>query len=133
MIAEAIQTKRPGKRCNAAEPESPTIPSKGKRMTYLHTIGRPHAATIADLIAGHILAKAEHDKLFELSDHGLADEAEVTATLDPLDDALIAICAARPADRGEQAFRAKYLRAVLPNAIASAPELAGEIVEALVQ
>jgi hypothetical protein len=81
--------------------------------------------SVPDLIAAHRAAIAEHDRVFELADWGKATQDEVAATLDMIDDALLALCAARPRSAGDQAKRAKHLERHLPD------ELEGRYLEGI--
>lgn len=84
-------------------------------------------APVEMLVADHINALAEHDRLFQLGDWGLVPEDEVRAALGPLNDALIALCAARPTDPPQIELRRAYLNAVLPEAVDGSAELAKSI------
>jgi hypothetical protein len=84
------------------------------------------------LIAAHINAKAEHDRLFALNDQGLASNQAVSDALGPLDDALIALCAARPVEAAACSRRAEYLNATVPDAIDCNMGLTKAVISALV-
>lgn len=87
---------------------------------------------IETLIANHINAVAEHDRLFTLEDWGLASQKDVSASLEPIDAALVALCAARPDDAAAEARRAAYLKAKVPEAIYCERTLTEAVIAALV-
>lgn len=87
---------------------------------------------IEGLIAAHINASAEHDRLFDLEDWGLASKEELNAALAPVDAALVALCAAQPGDAAATSRRAKYLNSKVPEAIHSERTLAAAVIAALV-
>lgn len=84
------------------------------------------------LIANHINAVIEHERLFNLEDWGLASKEDVRAALNPIDDALVALCAAQPSDAVAAGRRAKYLNAKAPDAIYGNSALIASVVAALV-
>ena len=87
---------------------------------------------IQQLIANHINAQAEHDRLFSLEDWKLNPFDRVSAALGPLDDALIAICAARPTDDAERELRSAYLDALkIPSLVDGTPALEDTVYAAL--
>jgi hypothetical protein len=87
---------------------------------------------IETLIEAHINAKAEHDRLFALNDQDLAPQQAVSDALEPLDAALIAICAARPSDKDAAARRSEYLNAKAWDSIDCCEGLGKEVIAALV-
>jgi hypothetical protein len=87
---------------------------------------------IEALIAAHINAVAEHERLFNLEDWGLAPKEDVSAALTPIDDALVAICAARPADAAAEARRTKYINDKVAEAIYGDTGLTEAVIAALV-
>lgn len=84
------------------------------------------------LIAAHINAIAEHDRLFNLNDWKLVDDATVCEALRPIDDALVAICAARPAETCDIELRQSYIADHAAKAIDGCPELIQRVIVALV-
>lgn len=76
-------------------------------------------SSMQELIAAHVNALAEHNRLFALSDWGLVGDEAACDALDPLDDALVAICRARPLERADHELRERYLAGVLPDAMDS--------------
>lgn len=80
-------------------------------------------AIVPALIAIHIRAQAEHDRLFNLSDWGMADHDEVQEAVAAIDRALIAICAARPSSPEDAKLRREYLIDRLPSALEGCPGL----------
>ncbi|MBY3119947.1 hypothetical protein [Rhizobium laguerreae] len=74
-------------------------------------------ASIEDLVANHIGAIADHERLFHLSDWGLVSDGAAGEALGAINDALIALCVARPSDRPQIELRRAYLNAVLPEAV----------------
>lgn len=84
------------------------------------------------LIQNHINAQAEHSRLFDLNDWGLVDGDTETAALDPLDDALIAICGAHPTTSADAELRRRYLVANLIKRLEGCPDLTGRAVKALI-
>jgi hypothetical protein len=87
---------------------------------------------IEALIAAHINAVAEHERLFNLEDWGLAPKEDVSAALAAIDDALVAICAARPADAVAGGRRAKYINDKAAEAIYGDTGLTEAVIAALV-
>lgn len=87
---------------------------------------------IETLIANHINATAERDRLFYLEDWGLASKEDLNATLGPVDAALIALCAAQPDDAVAASRRAKYLNSKVPQALYCERTLTVAVIAALV-
>lgn len=87
---------------------------------------------IEKMIANHINAVIEHERLFNLHDWGLALDADVAAALAPIDDALVTLCATRPGDASAGSRRAEYLNANVPQAIYCDRTRAEAIIAALV-
>lgn len=61
------------------------------------------------MIAAHIEAVAEHNRLFDLADWKIVPQSEPQAALLRIDNALIALCAERPATPAEAQLRFDYL------------------------
>jgi hypothetical protein len=87
---------------------------------------------IEALIAAHINATADRDRLLDLQDWGLASKEDANATQSPFDAALIALCAAQPGDAAAAGRRAKYLNDRVPEAIYCARRLTVAVIAALV-
>jgi len=86
---------------------------------------------IDSLVANHISALAEHDRLFQLSDWALVENSVVSAAVPPIDHALIAICKARPSSEPEYRLRRSYLISVLPDYLEDSKARANYVLEAL--
>lgn len=63
---------------------------------------------IGQLIADHINACADHERMFRLNDYDLAEDAAVDAACQQIDAALLALCRARPTTLKDQ-LRFEYL------------------------
>lgn len=88
---------------------------------------------VQQLIADHINAAAEQSRLFNLEDWKLIDGDEETAAIEPMDDALVAICSARPVTDEEKALRQHYLRSInVPDRIVGCHDLTKRVVDALI-
>lgn len=87
---------------------------------------------IETLIASHINAVAELDRVFYLEDWGLASKEDVNAKLDPVNAALLALCAAQPSDAVAAGRRAEYLNSKVPEAIDGCKGLTVAVIAALV-
>ena len=87
---------------------------------------------IETLIANHINAVCGHERLFTLEDWGLPTKEEVSATIELIDAALVALCAARPDDAAAVARRAACLKAKVPGAIYGERCLTEAVIAALV-
>jgi hypothetical protein len=111
------------------------IPLEGKAMNTDASITMPDrssTAPVAVLIAAHIASVAEHDCVFNLSDWGLADGSSANAKVDAVDDALLAICSARPSSQDEADLRRRYLVSKLPSALAGSDDLLKAAIAALI-
>ncbi|CDN92509.1 hypothetical protein [Agrobacterium tumefaciens] len=97
-------------------------------------ISRPAVGPVPvrELVAEHIGAIANHERLFQLNDWGLVEQDEVRMALGPVDEILIEICAARPSEASEIELRRAYLRNVLPDAIYDNKALTEEVVVAFI-
>lgn len=84
------------------------------------------------LIAAHITAEAGHERLFHLQDWGLVDEAAVFDAINPVDDALVAICRDRPTEQTDIDLRHDYLTNHLADAIYADKTLAQRAIIALI-
>ncbi|RWO95097.1 hypothetical protein [Mesorhizobium sp.] len=90
-------------------------------------------SAMSSLIAAHINATAEHERLFRLQDWHLVAQTIETAALDPLDDVLVALCAARPTTPREQWLRQKYLASLkIADKINGCRGLTESVLEALI-
>lgn len=87
---------------------------------------------IQELIKQDINARAEHSRLFELHDWGLVGGDTLTAALDSMDTALIALCAARPATPADADLRKEYLTKILVDRLDGCRELLKEAMTALI-
>lgn len=87
---------------------------------------------VESLIAAHINAVADQNRLFELGDWGLASKEDIRAAAEPVDAALIDLCAARPSDAAADARRAEYLNVKVPEAVYGDTDLANAVIAALV-
>jgi hypothetical protein len=84
------------------------------------------------LIAAHITAETDHERLFHLEDWGLVDEAAVFDAIVPVEDALIAICRARPTEQADIDLRRRYLTDHLAEAIYADRARAQRVIVALI-
>ncbi len=87
---------------------------------------------VETLIAAHINAVAEYNRLFDLEEWGLASKEDLHAAAEPVDAALIDLCAARPSDAAADARRAKYLNVKVTEAIYGDTDLTNAVIAALV-
>lgn len=94
--------------------------------TATHTIN-----SSSSLIAAHIAARHEHDRIFDLSDWGMAPEEDATKAADAIDDALLAICRARPKSAEDATMRRKYILDYALEAVQGRPHFTLEVIEAL--
>lgn len=84
-------------------------------------------------IANYISACAEARRQGELEDWKLIPEGAEFPAYDAMDDALVALCAARPAIRGDLAIWQSYLRSIdMPRKIDRREELLVRIIGALI-
>lgn len=87
---------------------------------------------IVQLIGDHQIALAEHDRLSTLNDYGRGvSDAEVSAALDPIDNALEALCSARPATPEAASARKSHLSTVLVGALEGRPEMTQIVIDLL--
>lgn len=85
------------------------------------------------LIADHINARAEHDRLFNLEDWKLVDSKVESEALDAADDALVALCAGRPETEEDRELWSKYLASIdIPQKIDGCRDLTGRVIAALI-
>lgn len=68
---------------------------------------------IASLIENVRTARAHHDFLFDENDHGRAPDSAVQDAIEPIDEAFLALCRARPINLDDQQLRAVFLTAEL--------------------
>ncbi|MBW8285053.1 MAG: hypothetical protein K0M55_15790 [Rhizobium sp.] len=91
------------------------------------------ATTLVDkLVADHINAMAEHERRFQLREHGLTGQEDVRAALKPIEDSLVAICGARPQTTAEAELKCSYLRDHLAEAAHENAELLNAAIGALI-
>jgi hypothetical protein len=84
-------------------------------------------------IANHIHACAEARRQGELEDWKLIPKGAEFLSYDAMDDALVAVCAARPTDGGDLAIWQKYLRSIeIPAKIDGCADLSKRVVAALI-
>jgi hypothetical protein len=84
-------------------------------------------------IANHIHASAEARRQGELEDWKLIPKGSEFPSYDAMDDALVAVCAARPADGQDLAIWQKYLRSIeIPAKIDGCTDLSRRVVAALI-
>lgn len=86
---------------------------------------------IRQLVAAHIDAVANHDRIFSLSDWKVIDRDEMHDALKPVDDALIALCAGRPSTQEEAKLKQLYLDAELHRAVYNNEGLTKRAIDAL--
>jgi hypothetical protein len=93
-------------------------------------IARPSA--MQRLVAAHIAADAEYERLAGLNDWGMLDEASLRDATDPIDEALLAICRARPSDPADIDLRKSYLADNLRRSIEGCKDLTQRAIVALI-
>lgn len=111
-----VENEKLGNRANGPERWFHQIQAKDFSMnTATNTTTASPAATtlIEQLITAHIEAVAHHDRAFDLIDWKLATEDEFGDTIGPVDDAIIALCSARPSSPEEATLKRDYLKSEL--------------------
>lgn len=88
--------------------------------------------SMQQLISAHITAVADQERKFHLQDWGLIDQASVRNATDPADDALVAICGARPTEQADVDLRRSYLADHLGEAIYAEKTLTQRVIIALI-
>lgn len=84
-------------------------------------------------IAEHIHASAEARRQGELEEWKLIPKGSEFTSYDAMDNALVAVCAARPSDSADLAIWQKYLRSIeIPAKIDGCDELSKRVVAALI-
>ena len=88
---------------------------------------------VQQLIADHINARAEHDRLFNLEDWKLVDGKVESEALDAADDALVALCAGRPETEEDRKLWIRYLSSIdIPQKIDGCRDLTGRVIAVLI-
>ncbi|PZU18944.1 MAG: hypothetical protein DI589_22955 [Shinella sp.] len=86
---------------------------------------------ISQLVAAHIEASTNHNRAFDLIGWKVAKEGEFGNTIAPIDDAIIALCAARPSTLEEATLKREYLKQELYPVLDGNEGMTKRVVEAL--
>ena len=87
--------------------------------------------SIQQLVTAHIEVTARHNRAFDLIGWKIAKEEEFGNTIDPIDDAIIALCAARPSTTEEATLKREYLKQELYPVLDGNEGMTKRVVEAL--
>lgn len=83
------------------------------------------------LISDHVATCEEHERLFRANDNGSASDEQVSAAIGPINDALEALCRARPCSPQARERRRAYLSAEIVPYVDGVPEMMQRVVDAL--
>ena len=89
-------------------------------------------ADLSKMIAHHINARSELERVIRLEDWKLGDQMAVHAAAQAVDDAVVALCAARPQTESDRQLRQEYLHEInLPVTVEGCRRLTERVIAAL--
>ncbi|MBY5797773.1 hypothetical protein [Rhizobium leguminosarum] len=83
------------------------------------------------LVTAHITAVTNHERIFKLEDWGLVESERVSGSIRLIDNAMLALCTARPTEAPQIALRRSYLISTLPDYVDGSNARANAVFEAL--